>query len=38
MVFLPDRSFNDLPLLPPKTEIETKVILRKAISAGRALD
>jgi len=29
--------YNDLPLLPPKADIETKQILRKAISAGRAL-
>lgn len=29
--------YNDLPLLPPKTDIETKKILRKTISAGRAL-
>jgi Fic family protein len=29
--------YNDLPLLPPKTDIETKNILRKTISAGRAL-
>jgi len=29
--------FNDLPLLPPKADIETKRILRKTISAGRAL-
>lgn len=29
--------YNDLPLLPPKADIETKKILRKAISAGRAL-
>ncbi|MBK9641908.1 MAG: Fic family protein [Saprospiraceae bacterium] len=28
---------NDLPLLPPKADIETKEILRKTISAGRAL-
>lgn len=28
---------NDLPLLPPKADIETKGILRKTISAGRAL-
>jgi Fic family protein len=34
-----DRStpYNDLPLLPPKVDIETKEILRKTISAGRAL-
>jgi len=37
MVFLPDKPFNDLPLLPPKGEIETKAALKKAISAGRAL-
>ena len=37
MVFYPDKPFNDLPLLPPKTEIETKATLKKAISAGRAL-
>ena len=29
--------YNNLPLLPPKIDIETKKILRKAISAGRAL-
>ncbi|ELR68280.1 MloA [Fulvivirga imtechensis AK7] len=29
--------YNDLPLLPPKADIETKTILRKTISAGRAL-
>jgi Fic family protein len=29
--------YNDLPLLPPKADIETKSILRKTISAGRAL-
>lgn len=30
-------SYNDLPLLPPKADIETKNILRKTISACRAL-
>lgn len=29
--------YNDLPLLPPKADIETKEILLKTISAGRAL-
>lgn len=29
--------YNDLPLLPPKVDVETKRVLRKAISAGRAL-
>jgi Fic family protein len=29
--------YNDLPLLPPKEDVETKHILRKTIVAGRAL-
>ncbi len=29
--------YNDLPLLPPTKDIETKKILRKTISAGRVL-
>jgi Fic family protein len=29
--------YNDLPLLPPQADIETKSILRKTVSAGRAL-
>ena len=29
--------YNELPPLPPKADIETKSILRKTISAGRAL-
>ena len=29
--------FNGLPPLPPKADIETKKILKKTISAGRAL-
>jgi Fic family protein len=37
MTFLPDKPFNDLPPLPPKADMETKAILKKAISAGRAL-
>jgi len=32
-----DIPFNDLPLLPPKVELETKKILLKTISASRAL-
>lgn len=35
--FDPKIPNNDLPLLPPKTDIETKRILRKTIAAGRAL-
>ena len=37
MAFHPDKPFNNMPLLPPKADIETKAILKKAISAGRAL-
>ena len=32
-----DLPYNNLPLLPPKIDIETKEILRKTISAGIAL-
>lgn len=35
--FQPDRPFNELPPLPPGADIETKAILRKCITAGRAL-
>jgi Fic family protein len=35
--FKREKPYNDLPLLPPKADIETKNILRKTISAGRAL-
>jgi len=31
------RPYNDLPLLPPKVELETKEILTKTIRASRAL-
>ncbi len=37
MSFDPRRPFNELPLLPPQAETETLPVLRKAISAGRAL-
>lgn len=37
MAFSPDKPFNDLPPLPPKGEMETKAVLKKAIFAGRAL-
>jgi len=37
MSFDPEKPFNDLPLLPPKAEIETKTTLKKAISANKAL-
>jgi Fic family protein len=37
MVFDRRKPFNDLPPLPPKADVETKAILKKAIAAGRAL-
>lgn len=33
----PNKPFNKLPLLPPKKDIETRPVLKKVISAGRAL-
>jgi hypothetical protein len=33
MPFDPDKPYNDLPLLPPKVELESKAVLRKAIRA-----
>jgi hypothetical protein len=37
MAFDPDKLYNNLPLLPPKAELETKAVLRKAIAANKAL-
>ncbi len=37
MTFDPKIPFNELPLLPPKAELETKVVLKKCISANRAV-
>ncbi len=36
-MFNPKESYNDLPLLPPKVELETKKVLKQAISATRVL-
>src|SRR5580704_19249526 len=33
----PNQPYNDLPLLPPKAELETTAILKKAIAANRRL-
>lgn len=35
--FDPNKPYNDLPLLPPKINLETGNILKKVISSGRAL-
>ena len=37
MSFDRNTPYNDLPLLPPKRELETRVVLKKAILASRAL-
>lgn len=37
MKFDPLKSYNQLSLLPPKENIETAAILKKTVSAGRAL-
>jgi Fic family protein len=37
MTFNKNTPYNNLPLLPPKEEIESKEILKKAISANKAL-
>lgn len=37
MAYNPEKPYNDLPALPPKVDIETKTILKKAISANKAL-
>jgi Fic family protein len=37
MKFDPLKPYNELPLLPPKESIETSAILKKAVTAGRAL-
>ena len=37
MPFDPNKPYDDLPLLPPKAEVESKQILKKAISSNKAL-
>ena len=37
MSFDPQSPYNELPLLPPELELETKRVLKKAISANTAL-
>lgn len=37
MAFDPSKPYNDLPLLPPKADLESKAVLRKSIAAGRTL-
>ena len=37
MSFDPKQPYNDLPLLPPGCELETKRVLKKCVSANKAL-
>ncbi len=37
MSFDRNRPYNDLPLLPPPVELETKAVLKRAVAAHRAL-
>ena len=37
MSYNPEEPYNNLPMLPPKTEVESMVILKKTITASRAL-
>ena len=37
MAFDRNQPYNDLPLLPPAHDVETKIVLKQAISANRAL-
>ena len=33
----PEKPYNDLPLLPPEVELETKAVLKRCIEARTAL-
>ena len=37
MSFDPNKPYNDLPLLPPPADLESKAVLKKAIAANKAL-
>jgi Fic family protein len=37
MSFDPERPYNDLPLLPPRCELETKRVLKRCVAANKAL-
>jgi len=37
MAFDPRTPYNELPPLPPRADVETKAVLRKAVSASRAV-
>jgi len=37
MKFARSKPYNQLPLIPPKADMETRAVLKKTVSAGRAL-
>ncbi len=37
MAYYRDQPYNDLPLLPPQQELETKAVLKQTIASARAL-
>ena len=37
MSFDPKQPYNDLPLLPPRCELETKPVLKRCVAANKAL-
>jgi hypothetical protein len=37
MAFDPDKHYNDLPLLPPKAELESNAVLRRVTVANNVL-
>lgn len=37
MLFRPDQAYNELPLLPPRADVETRAILKACIEARAAL-
>jgi Fic family protein len=37
MTFAPNQPYNDLPLLPPRVDLETKAVLKRCVAANKAL-
>lgn len=37
MIWKPDKPYNDLPLLPPASDVETKIILKQCVNSRAAL-
>jgi len=37
MSFDPEEPYNDLPLLPPRVDLETKTVLKRCVAANKAL-